>query len=130
MYTFFHIFLQFFMKNYIIIIPHILCAQLLSCVWLFKTPWTVAHQDPMPVEFPRQEYCRGLPFPSPGNLPNPRIKSGLLHLLHCQVNSLPLCHLRSPHNRYLFICHLFLLDSRCHRTKIIYYYSLQLKHLR
>ena len=44
MYTFFHIFLQFFMKNSIIIIPHIFCAHLLSSVWLFTNPWTVAHQ--------------------------------------------------------------------------------------
>ena len=35
------------------------------------TPWTVAHQAPLSVGFPRQEYCSGLPFPSPGNLPNP-----------------------------------------------------------
>ena len=37
-------------------------------------PWTVAHQTPLPMGFPRQEYWSGLPFPSPGDLPNPGIK--------------------------------------------------------
>ena len=39
------------------------------------TPWTVAHQDPLSMGFSRQEYWSGLPFPSPENLPNPRIES-------------------------------------------------------
>jgi len=43
----------------------------LSCVQLFATPWTVAHQPPLSMEFPRQEYLSGLPFPSPGDLSNP-----------------------------------------------------------
>ena len=38
----------------------------LSCVWLFGTPWTVAHQAPLSMGFSRQEYWSGLPFPSPG----------------------------------------------------------------
>ena len=38
------------------------------------TPWTVVHQAPLFMEFSRQEYCSGLPFPSPGNLPNPGIE--------------------------------------------------------
>ena len=38
------------------------------------TPRTVAHQSPLSVEFSRQEYCSGLPFPSPGDLPDPGIK--------------------------------------------------------
>ena len=43
-----------------------------SC--LFVTPWTVAHQTPLTMEFSRQEYWSGLPFPSSGNIPNPGIK--------------------------------------------------------
>ena len=39
---------------------------------LFATPWTVACQAPLSTGFPRQEYWSGLPFPSPGDLPNPR----------------------------------------------------------
>ena len=45
-----------------------------SCVQLFVTPWTVAHQVPLSVEFSRQEYWSGLPFPPPGDLPDPGIK--------------------------------------------------------
>ena len=37
----------------------------LSCVWLFETPWTVAHQAPLSMGFSRQESWNGLPFPSP-----------------------------------------------------------------
>ena len=52
----------------------------LSHVWLFVTPWTVAHQTPPSMEFSRQEYWSGLPFSSPGDLPNPGIKAGSLAL--------------------------------------------------
>ena len=45
-----------------------------SCVWLFVTPWTVAHQAPLSMELSRKEYWSRLPFPSPGDLPDPRIK--------------------------------------------------------
>ena len=38
------------------------------------TPWTVAHQDPLFMGFPRQEYLSGLPFPSLGDLPNSGIE--------------------------------------------------------
>ena len=47
----------------------------LSRVRLFATPWTVAYQAPQSMEFSRQEYWRGLPFPSPGDLPNPGIEA-------------------------------------------------------
>ena len=43
----------------------------LSCVQLFATAWTVAYQAPLSMEFSRQEYWSGLPFPSPGDLPDP-----------------------------------------------------------
>ena len=49
-------------------------VQSLSCVRLFATPWTVARQAPPSMEFSRQEYWSGLPFPSPGDLPNPGIE--------------------------------------------------------
>ena len=45
-----------------------------SRVLLFVTPWTIAHQAPLSMEFPRQEYSSELPFPSPGDLPDPGIK--------------------------------------------------------
>ena len=47
---------------------------LLSHVQLFVTPWTEAHQASLSMEFSRQEYWNGLPFPPPGDLPNPGIK--------------------------------------------------------
>ena len=43
-------------------------------VQLFATPWTVAHQAPLSMGFPRQEYWSGLPLPSPSNLPSPGIE--------------------------------------------------------
>ena len=46
----------------------------LSRVWLCVTPWTVAHQAPLSVKFSRQEYWSGLPFPPPGDLPDPGIE--------------------------------------------------------
>ena len=48
----------------------------LSRVLLFPTPWTVAYQAPPSVGFSRQENWSGLPFPSPGDLPNPGIEPG------------------------------------------------------
>ena len=47
----------------------------LSHVPHFGTPWTVAHQAPPFMGFSRQEYWSGLPFPSPGDLPDPGIES-------------------------------------------------------
>ena len=48
----------------------------LSPVRLFATPWAVAYQAPPSMGFSRQEYWSGLPFPSPGDLPNPGIEPG------------------------------------------------------
>ena len=50
---------------------------MLSCfsrVWLCEIPWTAALQVPLSMGFSRQEYWSGLPFPSPGDLPNSGIK--------------------------------------------------------
>ena len=49
-------------------------VHLLSQIYFFATPWTAARQALLSMRFPRQEYWSGLPFPSPGNLPNPGIK--------------------------------------------------------
>ena len=48
--------------------------KLLSRARLFATPWTIVYQAPQSMEFSRQEYWSGLPFPSPGDLPNPGIE--------------------------------------------------------
>ena len=66
----------------------------------FVTPWTVAHQAPLSTGLPRQEYWSGLPFCSPGDLPDPGIGLNLCLLLW-QVDSLPLSHLGSQINKYL-----------------------------
>ena len=50
----------------------------LSRVRLFVTPWTVAYQAPPTMGFSRQEYWSGVPFPSPGDIPDPGIKPGSL----------------------------------------------------
>ena len=47
-----------------------------SCIQLFASPWTVAHQAPLSMGFSRQEYWSGLPFPSPGDLLDPGIQPG------------------------------------------------------
>ena len=60
------------------------------------TPWTVAHQAPLSMGFSRQEYWSGLPFPSPGDLPNPDIEPGSSGL---QADSLP----SEPNNSILFV---------------------------
>ena len=46
----------------------------LSRVQLFAIPWTVAYQAPLSMGFSMQEYWSGLPFPSPGEIPNPGIE--------------------------------------------------------
>ena len=55
------------------------CARLLSGVWLFETLCTVARQASLSMGFFKKEYWSGLPFPPPGDLPDPGIKSTSLH---------------------------------------------------
>ena len=59
---------------YIVWHSFVCCAKSLQCIQLFVTPWTVAHQAPLSMGFSRKEYWRGLPFPPPGDLPNPGIE--------------------------------------------------------
>ena len=72
------------------------------CVQLCVTPWTVAHQAPLFMEFARQEHWSGLPFLLQGIFLTQRLNPRLLDLLHWQVGLffvfcfLPLCHLGSP----------------------------------
>ena len=56
------------------LVPVSKSVKSLSCVRLFVTPWTAANQDPQSMGFSRQEYWSGLPFPSPGDLPDPGIE--------------------------------------------------------
>ena len=60
---------------------HVMHAWILSCfscVWLFATLWTVAHQAPLSMEFSRREYGSELPYPPLGDLPYPGIELGSL----------------------------------------------------
>ena len=50
------------------------CVLVLSCLWLFATPWTVVHQASLSIGFSRQEYWSGLLYPSPGGPPNPGVE--------------------------------------------------------
>ena len=50
--------------------------KLLGRVWLFATPWKLACQAPLSMEFPRLEYWSGLPFPPPGDLTDPGVEHG------------------------------------------------------
>ena len=54
----------------------VVIVKSLSPVPLFATPWTVAYQALPFMGFSKQEYWSGLPFPSPGDLPDPRIEPG------------------------------------------------------
>ena len=73
--TYTHIF-----NIYVIYITHththlsIAVVLLLNCVWFFAMPWTLIHQTPPSMGFPRQEYWRGLPFSFPGFSPYPGIE--------------------------------------------------------
>ena len=74
------------------------CAQSLSCVWLFATLWTIAHQAPLSFGFSRQEYGKSVSchFLLNGIFPTQGSNSYLLyHLLHWQVDSFSLSHLEA-----------------------------------
>ena len=103
-------------------------VKLLSRVQLFATPWTVPYQASLSMGFPRQEHWSGLPFPSPGDLPDPGIepRSPALQAdalaipfsrdlpnpgtkpwtpLHCRLILYRLSHQVSPQGSYLSIKH-------------------------
>ena len=81
------------------------------------TPWTVAHQAPLVTEISRQEYWSRLPFPTPGDHPNPRIEAVSLCLLNWQTDSLLPHHLgrlpkRSIGDLCVCVCFFFFLLIR------------------
>ena len=72
----------------------VIVAELLNCIRFFVTPRILAHQAPLSVGFPRQEYWSGLPFPSPGDLPDPGTEpSAPATSPAWQADSSPLSHL-------------------------------------
>ena len=94
----------------------------LSCgyVWVFAPPWTVAHKSPLSMGFFWQKYCSALPFPPPGDLPDPGVKPHPLCLLDWWVDSSLLSHLESPKyhqlgglsNKHLFLTVSGIAESR------------------
>ena len=90
----------------------------LSRVRLFRTPWTLAYEIPPSMEFSRQEYWSKLPFPSPGDLPDPRTEPGSLHckqtLYHLSHQGSTYSFLLSNTKLYILFCNLFL-GSQCIR---------------
>ena len=81
------------------------------------TPWTVAHQAPLTLEFSRQESWSGLPFPSPGDLPNPGIEPESPAL---QADSLP----SEPPGKHVYMC-----VCVCLCVCVCVYVPLKCKHL-
>ena len=65
-------------KCYVLLLYNLLLylseMKSLSHVRLFAKPWTIVHQSPLSLEFSKQEYWSGLPFPSPGHLPDPGLE--------------------------------------------------------
>ena len=62
--------------RFLITEPLLLLLSRFSRVRLLVTPWTAAYEAPPPMEFSRQEFWSGLPFPSPGDLPDPGTEPG------------------------------------------------------
>ena len=67
----------------------LIVCRVLSCIQLFVTPWTVTCQATLSMEFSRQVYSSGLPFPAPGDLPDPGIEPGSPMSPALQADSLP-----------------------------------------
>ena len=122
----------FKMSSYIFI--NTICCLVAVMSDSFATPWTMAHQAPLSMGFPRQEYWSGLPFPSSGDLPNAGIEllslalqlnyftseaSGkFLNILYCYCNSdFKIIHL-CIYLSYLFQCifHWFLHSKEMSKT--------------
>ena len=94
----------------------VLVLMLLSRVQLFATPWTVAHQAPLSMGFSRQEYWSGVPYPPPGDPPNPGMEARSSTL---QADSLPSEPSRKPpKNNYNY----YKLLTNIHILKEVDYY--------
>ena len=89
------------------------CMCVLSCVQLFVTPWTIAHQDPLSMTFSRQEYWSGLPFPTPWDIPDPGIEHMSPESLALQADSLPLSHVYCAATLFLFNLFIWVLGPSC-----------------
>ena len=96
-------------QSSLFVISHHVCVCVCVCVCMsvcvcaqlcfFETPCTVAHQAVLSMGFPRQEYWTGLPFPPPGDFPDPGIKPASPMSPALQVDSLQLSHQGSLWNK-------------------------------
>ena len=107
-----------------------MCAQLLSLVRLFATPWILICQTPLPMELYRQEYWSRLPFPTPGDLSTQGLNLHFLCLLHWQADSLPLCYLAPNCSRDLILFSWKFLKVFVKTTKLILKVIWKRKHPR
>ena len=106
----------------------IMCAQSLSCVWLFATPWTVARQTLLPMGFPRQKYWSSMPFPFPGDLPksgieamSPALQGILSHWATWEAEIKVLCVVKLAWKMEGRISDT-LLEDLCITCKVVWYY--------
>ena len=89
------------LKNILVVSYKCVCLSL-SRVRLFVNPWMTASQAFLPMGFVRQKYWTGLPFPTPGNLPEPGIESSTFdQLQYWQADSLPMSHQGSKKIPYI-----------------------------
>ena len=88
---------SFTFKSYNFYLEICVCAQSFSCVWLFATPWTVACQAPLSMEFPGKNTGVGCHFLLQGLFPTQGWNQCLLLLLNWQADCLPLAPPRKPH---------------------------------
>ena len=77
--------------------------SLFSCVQLFATPWTVACRALLSMGFSRQEYWSGLPFPSPGCLPEPRSSTLQTDSLLSEPPGKPICIYTYTIHTYVYV---------------------------
>ena len=111
----------------------VLCVCMLSgfhCVWLLVIVWTVAHQASLSMGFSRQEYWSGLPFTSPGDLPDPGIERRSPSASALQGDSLPLSHQGSPISCSFSFSHVLQVWNtfNCHSESESDFILLMLKH--
>ena len=78
---------RYWVQHYVNKIHHAKCVHVFSVMSNLAAPWTVAHQAPLSLGFSRQGYCSRLPFPTPGDLPDPGIEptSPMFPVLACWV---------------------------------------------
>ena len=102
----------------------------LSHVWLFATPWTVAHQALLSMRFSRQEYWSGLPFPPPGDLPDPGIEPGspafrqtLYRLSHQGSPDFPTNSVFAASHKFLYVIFSILFSSKYFLIPVMFCFS-------